>query len=59
MNCGYVEKRGDAFYFKVGKFEGIYKIIIPFFQNYKIQGVKSKDFEYFCKVAMMIKETKH
>jgi len=33
--------------------------IVPFFQKYPIQGVKSLDFQDFCKVVELIKEKRH
>lgn len=59
FNCGCVSKRGDALDFKVTKFEEIVNIIIPLFRKYPIEGVKSKDFADFCKVAEMMKEKAH
>lgn len=45
FDCGHVTKDREAFNFKVTKFDDITKKIIPFFQNYKIEGVKAKDFK--------------
>ena len=44
FDCGNIYKNGDAFDFRVSKFNDIIKIIIPFFQKYKIQGVKGSRF---------------
>lgn len=44
FNCGYVVKKGDVFDFRVTKLSDINNKITLFFQEYKIQGVKSKDF---------------
>lgn len=42
--------------FKVTKFYDITNKIIPFFQKYPILGVKSKDFEDWCRVVVLMKE---
>ena len=56
---GNIYKNGEAFDFKVTKFEDILNKVIPFFTKYPIQNIKSLDFEDFCKVAEMIKLKKH
>jgi len=48
--------RGD---FRVQKFSDIFSIIIPFFKNYPIHGVKAKDFADFCKVADIVHKKNH
>ena len=45
LGCGSVTKKGEALDFLVTRLSDITEKIIPFFQNYTIQGVKSKDFE--------------
>lgn len=37
----------------------IFRIVIPFFKKYPLQGKKRKDFEDFCKAAELIKEKRH
>ena len=59
FDCGKIYKIGDAFDFRVSKFNDIIKIIIPFFLQYPIHGVKALDFKDFCLVAEMMKEKKH
>lgn len=57
--CGYYypsEGRGD---FKVTKFSHITEIIIPFFKENSILGVKYMDFEDWCLVAEKIKKGVH
>lgn len=51
--------KGNAFYYKVTKFDDITQKIIPFFKNYNILGEKEKDFYDWCKVAKLIKNKKH
>ena len=60
LNCGVTYRRsGNAITFSVVKFSDIKDIIIPFLNKYPLLGVKSKDFEYFCKGAELIKSKKH
>ena len=59
LDCGSVTKKGEALDFIVTRLSDITNKIIPFFQNYIIEGVKSKDFEDWCRVAKMMKEGKH
>lgn len=60
LNCGsfYKTKRGEV-YFNVRKLSHLNEIIIPFFKKYNILGVKSEDFNDFCKVADMMKHKQH
>ena len=48
--------RGD---FLVTKFSDITEKIIPFFYKYNIRGVKSKDFQDWCRVAELMKAKIH
>ena len=59
LQCGKIYKYRNAFDFRVSKFNDIIKIIIPFFQKYKIQGVKALDFADFCQVVELMKNKKH
>jgi len=43
----------------VSKFSDITEKILPFFDQYLLNGVKSKDFEDFSKVAELIKSKSH
>ena len=44
LDCGNLYKKRETFEFIVTKFTDIFYKIIPFFNKYKIEGVKSKDF---------------
>lgn len=59
--CGkyYYSDKGDHGDFRVEKFSDIYEIIIPFFHKYPIIGVKSADFQDWCKVAELMNTKKH
>jgi hypothetical protein len=61
LDCGVIEldSRGNAVTFSVSKLSDIESKIITFFYKYKIQGVKSKNFEGFCKVAELMKSKSH
>jgi hypothetical protein len=45
--------------FLVTTFEAITSKIIPFFDQYQLQGVKSKDFEDFKKIVRLMGEKGH
>ena len=59
LECGYVYKNRETSGFYVTKFKDIVEKIIPFFQKYKIRGVKALDFSNWCLVADMMKQKKH
>ena len=59
FNCGNLYKNRQTFNFIVAKFLDITDKIIPFFQKYTLEGVKSKDFEDFCKIAELVKNKAH
>ena len=59
LTCGNIHKSRDTLEYRVTKFDDIVNKVIPFFQKYKIKGVKGKYFEDFCKVAELMKENKH
>ena len=56
FGCGAIYKRGDRFDYKVLKFDDIVHRIIPFFRKFTIVGIKSKDFEDFCRVSELMKK---
>ena len=60
LGCGGVYKKGvNVLDYRVTKFENIMNIIIPFFQKHKIEGIKAKDLEDWCRVAELIKNKMH
>lgn len=61
FNCGYcyLRKQENTIDFKVTKFSDVNKIIIPFFINSPILGVKSLDFKDWCLVSEMVKKEEH
>ena len=59
LGCGIISEREKVIDFRVTKFADIENKIIPFFNNYPILGVKSKDFSDFVLIAELMKENKH
>ena len=59
LKCGVIFKNREAIYFRVTKFHDITDKIIPFFEKYRIHGVKALDFADFCQVAELMKNKKH
>ncbi len=45
--------------FSLTKFSFFTKNIIPFFDKYKIVGVKSQDYQYLKKVALLMQNKAH
>jgi len=60
MQCGrLISQDRTVVSFVVTRFSDIDERIIPFFDKYKIQGVKNQDFLDFKKVANLIKNGVH
>lgn len=59
LDCGKVYSSRETIDFVVIKFSDIKEKIIPLFDKYPIQGVKSKDFEDFKKVAKLMQSKSH
>lgn len=62
LGCGNIEKvstRPNGATFVVYKFSHIIDKIIPFFQSYPLQGIKSMDYKDFCKIANIMKDKSH
>ena len=61
FNCGKLKKdaRHLVLYFTVSNFTHLIEKIVSFFQEHKILGVKSLDFEDWCKAAEIIKTKSH
>jgi hypothetical protein len=61
LNCGYcyLRKKENLIDFKVTKFSDITEIIIPFFINNPILGIKSLDFKDWYLVSEIVKKREH
>lgn len=55
----YVYKSNNTVSLEITKISELIEIIIPFFEMYRIEGVKKLDFADFKKVAMMISAKEH
>ena len=59
IGCGrYITKPGYGEII-VEKFSDVYGKILPIFEEFKLQGIKSKEFEDFKKAALIIKDKTH
>jgi len=59
FSCGHMAESRGSVYFYVVKFSDIYDKIIPFFNENKILGEKSKDYYNWCEAAELMKQSKH
>ena len=59
FNCGSINKNSTWIDYTVIKQEDLFFKIIPFFEKYKIVGVKFQDFMDFKKVAELIRTKDH
>ncbi|OTA49158.1 homing endonuclease [Hypoxylon sp. EC38] len=60
LNCGRVSKRSmTAVELIVTKFSDIDNHILPVFSKYPLVGTKRRDYEDFCKIALLIKHKAH
>nr|YP_009261990.1 LAGLIDADG endonuclease [Chrysoporthe austroafricana]AMX22065.1 LAGLIDADG endonuclease [Chrysoporthe austroafricana] len=59
LDCGMLYKRNEACDFRVRSIVDIKKKIIPFFDKYPIQGVKSLAYVDFCRAAYLIDKKSH
>nr|YP_010714096.1 LAGLIDADG homing endonuclease [Fuscoporia gilva]WDD39659.1 LAGLIDADG homing endonuclease [Fuscoporia gilva] len=55
----YVSKSNNTVSLAITKTSELIEVLIPFFENYPIQGLKSLDFADFKKVAIMISAKEH
>ena len=59
FNCGSINVSNGAVYYTVRDLNSLTNIIIPFFNNNPIFGIKSLDFADFCKMISLIKNKEH
>ena len=50
-----VKGKLPAYVFEISKRDGIYKVLIPFFQKHKLKGIKAKSFKVFEEIARLVK----
>ena len=61
LGCGtlYKNQQKNSVDYKVTKLNDLIEKIIPFFEKYKLLGIKTHDFEDFKKIALLIKIGDH
>lgn len=60
FNCGIISRYSeDMVKFRCTKFSDISEKIIPFFKEYLPEGIKTLDFQDFCKVAELLENKAH
>lgn len=59
LGCGRFSVSKEAAYYTCSRFSDISDKILPFFNNYAIFGIKSEDFNDFCKVCEIVKSKGH
>ena len=59
LNCGRYISKPDCGEFIVEKFSDVRDKIIPIFEEFKLYGVKSQDYEDFKKAALLIEDKAH
>ena len=59
FKCGNVSNNGSCIKYTVSKLSDIMSIMIPFFEKYPIQGVKSLDFAAFCEISKLMTQKDH
>lgn len=59
MECGNVYKESDSVQYLVSRYSDVAGKLIPFFDKYKIIGVKYQDYQDFRKVVELMKSKDH
>ena len=59
LGCGTVYFKGEAVKYRVTNFTDLIDKVIPFFKKHPIVGVKSQDFEDFCKIYLKMSNRAH
>lgn len=61
FQCGRIDRAStiDVIRFTVSKFRDIIEKIVPFFQQYPLHGIKSKDFLDFCAIVKIMENKGH
>ena len=59
LNCGIINKNNNSIDLVINKYDDIINKLIPFFDSYKILGVKYQDFLDFKKVSELMSKKDH
>nr|YP_009722384.1 hypothetical protein [Morchella importuna]QGN66786.1 hypothetical protein [Morchella importuna] len=61
LNCGRVSEnpKNSAVELIITKFSDLENKILPLFNKYPLSGIKQRDYEDFCKIALLIKHKVH
>jgi len=59
LNCGRYTPKSGYGEFIVEKFTDVNDKVIPIFEEFKLHGIKSKNYEDFKKVALLMKNKVH
>jgi hypothetical protein len=59
LNCGTFYQANEGAYFRVTKFSDLCNVIIPFFEKFRIQGVKHNDFLDFINIKIFMENKEH
>ena len=59
FGCGILYRKKEVFEYRVTKLSDFVEKIIPFFDKYPILGIKSLDYQDFCKVVRLMQTQAH
>ena len=62
LGCGKIDKpstRTSEVRFVINRFSHLMDNILPFFDRYPLHGIKSMDYQDFCKVAKIMEDKSH
>lgn len=59
LECGRISESKNAIYYTCSRFSDVWDKILPFFNEFKILGVKSQDFKKWSEICEMVKSKHH
>lgn len=59
FGCGILYRKKEVFEYRVTKLSDFVEKILPFFEKYPILGIKSLDYQDFCKVVRLMQTQAH
>ena len=59
FGCGILYRKKEVFEYRVTKLSDFVEKILPFFEKYPILGIKSRDYQDFCKVVRLMQTQAH